>query len=115
MKKLYIIADTKDNSITLSPGLCDELHIDKGIIRIFLFKIKDEKSFAFKRVSQKFAEQTECGIVSFNPILKTYGFIALCPTVNLLFYEMGIESETKKFKIAKTTLSDNSIIYKIND
>ena len=113
MKKRYITADASDNSITLSEKICKDLQIDKGITRIFLFKIKGENSYAFKRVSKDFGEQTECGIVSYNPVLKTFGFIALCPTVNKIFYDLGIKSETKKFSIKREVLPNESIIYRL--
>lgn len=116
LNDLYIIADCADNSVTLSPGLCSELGIKaeaKRAVRIFVFGIKGSDKFGFKRVNAKFAKRAECGVVSYNPIYKSYGFISLIPTVNMIFFKMGIESEQKKLGVEKKKLPDGSHIYTI--
>lgn len=112
-KKLYIIADTRDNTITLSSALCNELSVTLGDPRVFLFTIKGTGEYAFKRVPLQFANTTVCGIVSYNPQLKTYGFVSHCPTVNLMFHTMNIQKTKKKLKVEKHELPDHSTIYKI--
>lgn len=115
-KDLHITADCTDNSITLSPDLCKSLRTGQGkSVHIFVFQIKETGEFAFSRVSQTFAKQTQCGVVSYSQTLKSLGFISLVPTVNYMFYNMGIDADTHKFRVEKQTLSDNSTIYVIKN
>ncbi|WP_321331867.1 hypothetical protein [uncultured Bacteroides sp.] len=108
---MHVILDSTDNSVTLSPKMCQELQIEKNTSFIFIFKIKGEKRFGLKRVSTEFAKTTQCGIVSLNPKLKTFGFITNCPTVSLIFYEMGITGKTARLKVKKEMLPGGDYIY----
>lgn len=115
-KDLHILAKCTDNSITLSPDLCKALRTGQGkSVHIFVFQIKGSGDFAFSQVSQRFARQSSCGIVSYSPTLKSTGFISLVPTVNYMFYNMGIDADRQKFVVEKQKLSDNSTIYIIKN
>lgn len=112
-KNLYIEADCADNSITLSPDLCHELQIDaRTPARILIFRYKGSRLFGLKRVSTKFARRTECGLVCYNARLDSYGFISLIPTVNMMFYVMGIDTPTGRFAVTKQHRA-GSTLYRI--
>jgi hypothetical protein len=113
-KKLHITADAGDNSIVLSDGLCAALDIFRGnVVHVFVFKIKDTGEYAFMRVKEEFAQQTECPIVSYNPKYDVYGFMSSLPTVNRIFYDMGIEEEKATMSVRKRQIPSGGHIYVI--
>jgi len=112
---MYVILDSTDNSVTLSKKLAKALDIgeDRGACFIFMFSVKGENTFGFKRVPSSFAKKTECGLVSYNTDLKSFGFITNCPTVNYMVYR-GLKDNVK-LKVTKEILSDGSHFFKIKN
>lgn len=119
-RDLFIEMDATDSSITFSDDLCKDLKFEKGVTYIYTFlllngeeSVNGKKTFAFKRVKEAFAKVVACEILSLNPKLDTYGMMATNPTVNYMFYAMGIDEDKKKFSVKKEKLLRGGTIYKI--
>lgn len=113
-KKLYITASAADNSVVLSEDMCNALKIFNGTEpHVMVFKVKDTGEYAMMRVKASMSEVTEAPIIQYNPISKHFGFACNLPTVNRIFYDMGIVAEVTTLRVKKRRIAHGKIIYVI--
>ena len=105
----YVIADPNDNSITLSKSLFKAIGrmVDKNTQpKIFVFKVGNEYGFS---INPTFEKETQLCNIQYNDKYKCVGFESLCPSVNKIFYDYGLEEDkpvwlsVKKEKLKELT------------
>lgn len=87
-RSMYIIADPRDNSITLSRRLIRRMGVMKAEqAKVFVFKTNDKyQRYAFT-LNPKLPEPTQLCDIQYNTKHRCIGFETLCPTVNKIFYD----------------------------
>ena len=89
-QSMYIIADPRDNSITLSRRLVRRMGVMKAEqAKVFVFKTTDKKRYAFT-MNPQLPEPTQLCDIQYNTKHRCIGFETLCPTVNKIFYDYRI-------------------------
>lgn len=89
-RSMYIIADPRDNSITLSRRLVRRMGVMKAEqAKVFVFKTTDKKRYAFT-LNPQLPEPTQLCDIQYNTKHRCIGFETLCPTVNKIFYDYRI-------------------------
>ena len=89
----YVIADPNDNSITLSKSLFKAIGrmVDKNTQpKIFVFNVGNEYGFS---INPTFEKETQLCNIQYNDKYKCVGFESLCPSVNKIFYDYGLEED----------------------
>jgi hypothetical protein len=113
-KRYFAILDASDNSVTLSKNLF--LHIKNNADKntapsVFVFRIG--RTFGFMQNPDIKTETQMCEI-QYNDKYKCLGFETLCPSVNLMFYEMGLPADRKqKFYIEICKSPQDKTYYKL--
>lgn len=103
--RLYVIADSTDNSVTFSKDLFRMLDVmDQDEAKVFVFHLCNACSevpgrwagriYAFT-VNYPFAQETQQGEIQYNAKYRSIGFESLCPTVNQIFYDYSLPAMTK--------------------
>lgn len=87
-RSMYIIADPRDNSITLSRRLVRRMGVMKAEqAKVFVFKTNDKyQRYAFT-LNPQLPELTQLCDIQYNTKHRCIGFETLCPTVNKIFYD----------------------------
>ena len=87
-RSMYIIADPRDNSITLSRRLVRRMGVMKAEqAKVFVFKTNDKyQRYAFT-LNPQLTEPTQLCDIQYNTQHRCIGFETLCPTVNKIFYD----------------------------
>lgn len=114
MPKKYIIADSSDNSVTLSEKLFK--HICKhseGKPKVFVYKVGD--TFAFSVDPEQLKDtNTQMADIQYNKKHKTIGFETLCPSVNYMVYSFGLPPLKRiKLKVNVCKTKQGMLFYKI--
>lgn len=96
--KCFVIADARDNSVTLSEELCKEIGVyDLKENKVFVFRItgngSDAPSYGFT-INPKLDQETQLCEIQYNGKHKCIGFETLCPTVNRIFYDYRLPANT---------------------
>lgn len=95
--KCYVIADSRDNSLTFSRQLCREIdvfNLDDNRVMVFSLKGEGPKRYGFM-VNPELEQETQVNLIQYNSKYKSIGIESLCPTVNRIFYDYGIPANTK--------------------
>lgn len=100
--RLYVIADPRDNSVTLSKGLFRKMRIMKykEEPRAYVFYLPDRKLYGFC-INPKIREDAPLSSIQYNTKHRTIGFECLVPTVQKIFFDYGLPSD----KAVKLTVS----------
>ncbi len=108
----YVIADTRDNSITFSRRLFKELDImGMDMAKVFVFFIPETGHYAFT-LNPKIEQETQLADVMYNGKFKTIGFESLVPTVNKIFYDYGMDSDIAcKLSVKKLRTDEGGFVY----
>lgn len=89
---LRIHMDARDNTITINRSL--HLFLQHMGIRtnpgIYLFRISESRDYGFCLQTPELQE-APLSRISYNAFFDTYGFEALCPTINQIFYTWSIK------------------------
>lgn len=117
---LYIIADPKDNSITLSRALFDHMDImSQEKAQVYVFSVVDcslkQRLYAFT-LNPDFETPAPLCDIQYNSKHRTIGFESLCPTVNRIFYDYGLPADSKvklTVESERMPIGEGMIIYKI--
>lgn len=115
-RRCYVIADPKDNSITLSKRLF--AHIKRnadgdGMAKVFVFFVPDEDRYAFM-VNPNIEQETQMCEIQYNAKYKCIGFESLCPTVGRIFYDYGLAADKqKRLPISVRKTVNNETYYQI--
>lgn len=117
-RELYVIADPRDNSVTLSRLLFEHMGglrlADQEEARAFVFKLCnavcspaskwDGSIYAFT-LNPPFKMATQLCDIQYNSKHRTIGFESLCPSVNRIFYDYGLLPDAPvKLSVQYTTL-----------
>ena len=93
---LYVWADGRDSSITISYGLAQHMRLmEQEQAKVFVFRMDDDNGhFAFILNPKELqGVDTVWCQVQFNNRHHCIGFETLCPTVQRIFCDYGIPSE----------------------
>ncbi len=113
-RTLYVLADPRDNSITLSRGLYR--HIRRSITDradVFVFRANGSGCYGFT-INPPFDTPTVFGTIQYNSRHKCVGFESLCPTVNRIAYDYGLSCDSpSKLAVKKHTTPAGQVCYLI--
>lgn len=110
-RRLYVIADASDSSITISRKLYKAMDIENADdIRIFVFKVNDGFGFSVNWEETN-SEDVQFSALQFNSKYKTIGFETLNPTVARMFYDFNLPSGITKCKLTVSKEIINGRIY----
>ena len=105
-RSMYIIADPRDNSITLSRRLVRRMGVMKAEqAKVFVFKTNDKyQRYAFT-LNPQLPEPTQLCAIQYNTKHRCIGFETLCPTVNKIFYDYRLPlAKAVKLSVRSRTL-----------
>ena len=105
-RSMYIIADPRDNSITLSRRLVRRMGVMKAEqAKVFVFKTNDKyQRYAFT-LNPQLTEPTQLCDIQYNTKHRCIGFETLCPTVNKIFYDYRLPlAKAVKLSVRSRTL-----------
>ena len=114
-RSLYVVADARDSSITLSKRLFKHMDImSKDRADVFVFRIQGDNTFGFM-LNPDIKQKTQLCQVQYNDKHKCIGFETLCPTVAKIFYVYGIRQHDARVKLSVKVrrLPDGKVFYKI--
>ncbi len=95
LKKLYVILDAGDNSVTLSPRLASivmERIVDEN--KIHMFKVGEEYAFSVNH-PQLLDKDTPFAPLQKNMQYDSIGFNACCPSVNRIVYDYALPDKAR--------------------
>ena len=100
MRKMYVIIDGADNSVTLSEALYRDIEPDMGDeAKVFVFRIAGARTYGFS-VNPKLDQPTQLADIQH----KCVGFESLNSTVNRMLYDYGLPAGAKvKLSVGKGT------------
>ena len=89
-RKLYVIADSRDNSISLSKSLFEEMGgYDMKCDKVIVFKVGTQYAFTNQHgISEE--GNTATFPIQYNEKYKTIGFECAVPGLNRIFYDYGL-------------------------
>ena len=105
-QSMYVIADPRDNSITLSRRLVRRMGVMKAEqAKVFVFKTNDKyQRYAFT-LNPQLPEPTQLCDIQYNTKHRCIGFETLCPTVNKIFYDYRLPlAKAVKLSVRSRTL-----------
>ena len=112
--KLYVIADPKDNSITLSRGLFSHMggmSLDKA--KVYVFYVPARGAYGFT-LNPSLDKPTQLCDIQYNSKHQCIGFETLCPTVNRIFYDYSLPHDMKcKLSVRARRTADATLWYEI--
>lgn len=98
-RRMYVIIDGSDNSVTLSQHLCK--HMDfMGLetAKVFVFGItgdgSGEKAYGFM-LNPDLEQETQLADIQYNSKYHCVGFESLNPTVARILYDYGLPASAK--------------------
>ena len=103
LRKFYVIADATDNSITLSKWLFRMMDVyNQDEAKVFVFSVNQindigeafQKEYAFT-LNPKLEQETQLCDIQYNQKHRCIGFETLNPTVNRIFYDYGLHTDTR--------------------
>lgn len=108
---LYVICDARDNSITISRALFDMMDVmNQEQAKVLVFRLcsavveQDSKwngnVYAFTLNPELGEQQTQLCDIQYNGKHRSIGFESLCPTVNRIFYDYGIPTDTDVVRLS---------------
>lgn len=102
-RALYVIADPRDNSVTLSRLLFEHMGVMKQeTAKVFVFRLgnaavdntqQSGAIYAFSLNPPLGDQPTQLCDIQYNSKHRTIGFETLCPSVNRIFYDYGLPSD----------------------
>lgn len=111
---MYVIADATDNSITFSKRLFKSLNVMKlDVAKVYTFYIPDVKCYGFI-LNPNFEQETQLADVQYNQKKHCVGYECLVPTVNRIFYDYGLQANTRcKLSVKVRKMPNGSRYYQI--
>lgn len=116
--KNYVVADPRDNCLSLSKHLYEGMRLlDYDDIRVLTFRTADG-GYGFCINPEQYKDvRTEDSVfvpMMFDTKGKTVGFESRCPTLNRVFYDWGLPIDRPcKLSVTKTTLVGGQVVYMI--
>ena len=96
LRRLYVIADPADNSVTLSKALWHHILKNtpcKDSAKVFVFAVPDNNVFGFI-LNPHLDRTTQIADLQYNAKYRSIGFESLCPSVNYIFYRYRLPVDT---------------------
>lgn len=110
---MFVIADAKDNSVTLSQRLFKHMNVmEQDEAKVYVFYIPDMRSYGFI-LNPKLDQETQLCEIQYNTKHKCIGFETLIPTVNRIFYDYGMPADICCRLTVKPRKSGNLQYYQI--
>lgn len=102
-RTLYVVCDSTDNSITFSRALFRRLELMKQKeAKAYVFRLthreKQLERYAFC-INPPITQPTQLANIQYNEKHRCIGFESLCPTVNRIFYDYGINAKRVKLSV----------------
>ncbi len=110
--RYFVIADSNDNSITLSRKLYKHIELSShsgSPCSLFVFRIPQWGTYGFS-LAPVFDRKTQVAELQYNSKYRSIGFESLCPTVNRIFMDYGIPFGTKS-KLTVTVRKTHGIVF----
>lgn len=112
-RRLFVVVDIRDNSVTLSRRLFRHMHKTSPMTdaaKIFVFLIPATGCYGFT-TNPVLRQQTQLADLQYNTRHKCIGFETLNPTVAKILYDYGIPGTTAPVKLSVTIHHLNTLIY----
>lgn len=112
-RRLHVILDPADNSVTLSRRLFRHIRMAVGDAapRVFMCRIPDLRTFGFV-INPDLDRPTQLCDIQYNHLHRCVGFETLCPSVGTIFYHLGLHPmRTVRFRVRTHTLPDGHTCY----
>lgn len=116
-RRMFVIIDPADNSVTLSSRLFSHMRKNakdsESQAKVFVFKAGS--SFGFMPDPQ-FEQPTQICDIQYNDKHRCIGFETLCPSVGQMLYAFGLPaSRPRKISVEADTLPDGRLWYKMEE
>ena len=106
---MYIIADSSDNSVTLSRRLFDHMggmSLESAKVFSFCIELSSPRGFFYAfTLNPSFGIDTQLSDIQYNSKYRTIGFEMLCPSVASIFYHYRISGTRAKLRVQPRTIS----------
>ena len=116
-RRLYVIADPSDSSITLSRALFSHMRRNAGEgegAKVLAFAVPESGTFGFM-VNPKLERDTVTCQIQYNAEYRCVGFEALCPTVAMILYNYGFGADAAaKLGVSVRRTSTGDMFYQID-
>lgn len=111
---MYVIADATDNSITFSKRLFKSLDVMKlSVAKVYTFYIPEADCYGFI-LNPNFEQETQLADVQYNGKKRCVGYECLVPTVNRIFYDYGLQANSRyKLSVKKKKTANGLVYYQI--
>lgn len=114
-RRMFVIIDPADNSVTLSSRLW--AHMGKNTAdpesqaKVFVFRVGN--TFGFMPDPQ-FSQPTQLCDIQYNGKHRCIGFETLCPSVGQMLYSFGLPaSRPRKISVKAETMPDGRLWYRM--
>lgn len=114
-RRMFVIIDPADNSVTLSSRLFSHMrkHAADSESQDKVFVFKAGSSFGFIPDPQ-FEQPTQICDIQYNDKHRCIGFESLCPSVGQMLYTFGLPaSRPRKISVEADTLPDGKVWYRM--
>ncbi|MEZ3589631.1 MAG: hypothetical protein K1V84_01170 [Muribaculaceae bacterium] len=111
-RRLFVIVDIRDNSVTLSRRLFRHMLKTSPMTdaKIFVFRVLETDCYGFT-VNPDLGQETQLADLQYNTKHKCIGFETLNPTVAKILYGYGISGTTAPVKLSITIHHINTFTY----
>ena len=100
-RRMFVVAEATDNSITFSSALCrDVMKHNPSKAKVFTFTFKENgiPYYAFT-IDPDIKEETQFSEIQYNSKYRCVGYECLIPSVTRIFNEYGINDNKKKLVV----------------
>lgn len=109
--RMYVIADSTDNSMTVSKRLYKHMcRLIGNEAKIFVFRVGDTFGFTVNPEQLKGVD-TQMSELQYNDKYHTIGFETLCPSVNYMINEFGLPPVRRIRLSVKTKKTKQGMLY----
>lgn len=106
-KECYIVVDPRDNSVTMSRGLCRKVKVDDLTNDKVWVGRNSRGGYVIQFNCTLDEEQTQVAHLQYNSKYKSYGFETLTPSVNLMYYKWGLQDAApRKLSVWESMMPD---------
>ena len=92
-RRMYVIADAQDNSVTISKALFKHMKVMKqDEAKVMVFRAGDNYCFTLNPTIE---QPTQLADIQYNSKYRCIGFECLVPTVNRIFYDYGLPANSR--------------------
>lgn len=112
-RRMYVIVDGADNSVTLSKRLVKDMGVMEMTTqpKVMVFKVFGGYGFM---VDPDVEQETQLNNIQYNEKHRTIGFETLCPTVNRILYDYHLPQGRYKLGIKKRR-TKGKVFYTIHE